>query len=104
MFVSGPVFLTEIFGILCPNLEIMKTDKTISKKRNISNKNWKTMEGCRMQKWLKRAGLILFFGLWAAAGLQIWAKKQENKEMEAVAAFSDIGTEQQDSIVQYYGR
>lgn len=57
-----------------------------------------------MQKWLKRAGLILFFGLWAAAGLQIGAKKQENKEMEAVAAFSDIGTEQQDSIVQYYGR
>ena len=42
-----------------------------------------------MQKWLKRAGLILFFGLWAAAGLQIWAKKQENKEMEAVAAFSE---------------
>ena len=29
-----------------------------------------------MQRWLKRAGLILFFGLWAAAGLQIWAKKQ----------------------------
>lgn len=44
-----------------------------------------------MQRWLKRAGLILFFGLWAAAGLQIWAKKQESREMEAVAAFSNIG-------------
>lgn len=57
-----------------------------------------------MQRWLKRAGLILFFGLWAAAGLQIWAKKQESREMEAVAAFSNIGTDNRSGIVQYYGK
>ena len=57
-----------------------------------------------MQKWLKRAGLILFLGLWAAAGLQIWAKKQESREMEAVAAFSNIGTDNRSGIVQYYGK
>ena len=62
------------------------------------------MEGYRMQRWLKRAGLILFFGLWAAAGLQIWAKKQESREMEAVAAFSNIGTDNRSGIVQYYGK
>ena len=55
-----------------------------------------------MQRWLKRAGLILFFGLWAAAGLQIWVKKQESREMEAVAAFSNIGTDNRSGIVQYY--
>ena len=54
-----------------------------------------------MQRWLKRAGLILFFGLWAAAGLQIWAKKQESREMEAVAAFSNIGTD--NAVVSYSG-
>ena len=57
-----------------------------------------------MQRWLKRAGLILFFGLWAAAGLQIWAKKQESREMEAVVAFSNIGTDNRSGIVQYYGK
>ena len=57
-----------------------------------------------MRRWLKRAGLILFFGLWAAAGLQIWAKKQESREMEAVAAFSNIGTDNRSGIVQYYGK
>ena len=62
------------------------------------------MEGYRMQRWLKRAGLILFFGLWAAAGLQIWVKKQESREMEAVAAFSNIGTDNRSGIVQYYGK
>lgn len=44
------------------------------------------------------------FGLWAAAGLQIWAKKQESREMEAVAAFSNIGTDNRSGIVQYYGK
>ncbi len=44
------------------------------------------------------------FGLWALAGLQIWAKKQESREMEAVAAFSNIGTDNRSGIVQYYGK
>ena len=58
-----------------------------------------------MQRWLKRAGLILFFGLWAAAGLQIWAKKQESRrDGWAVAAFSNIGTDNRSGIVQYYGK
>ena len=57
-----------------------------------------------MQRWLKRAGLILFFGLWAAAGLQIWAKKQDSCVLEAVAAFSIIGSVNRSGIVHYYGK
>ena len=74
MFVSGPVFLfqkvenqhmTVPAGIVSQNLERMK----------IKPENG----GIAMKTWSKRIGLILFFSLWAAAGLQIWAKKTGGK-------------------------
>ncbi len=99
MFVSGPVFLfqkvenqhmTVPAGIVSQNLERMK----------IKPENG----GIAMKTWSKRIGLILFFSLWAAAGLQIWAKKQEGKEKEATAVFAKLSLEDQNGIVQYYGK
>ena len=61
-----------------------------------------------MQRWLKRAGLILFFGLWAAAGLQIWERRnptnyaietsEDGSTWKAVKTFTSAPAEKEQII------
>lgn len=57
-----------------------------------------------MYKWVHRVGIVLLLMLWVMAGMQLAAGKKQAKEEVVAEAFSVIGDNGQEGIVEYYGQ